>query len=123
MFNNNNRHILVLQITDKTYTLTLNHIFINIQQFNLCQITLVWNWFKGSVQELFFLLKLSLNIYCLTTTPMSSAYFNEHFDACNSLEGQQQEGHEWQPLALRRLLETSDDHRKLHVVLPADTHI
>lgn len=51
-----------------------------------------------------------------------AAHLNEHFDACYSLEGQQQEGHEGQPLALRRLLETSDDRSKMHVVLPVDTH-
>lgn len=28
-------------------------------------------------------------------------YLDEHFDACDALEGQQQEGHEGEPLALR----------------------
>lgn len=50
------------------------------------------------------------------------AHLNEHFDARYPLEGQQQEGHEGQPLALRRLLETSDDCSKLNVVLPVGTH-
>lgn len=50
------------------------------------------------------------------------AHLNEHFDACYSLEGQQQKGHERQPLALRRLLQTSDDSSKLHVGLPVDRH-
>lgn len=51
-------------------------------------------------------------------------HLNEHFDPRNSLEGQQQEGHEGQPLALRRLLETGDDRSKLRVVLPAEnTHM
>lgn len=48
-------------------------------------------------------------------------HLNEHFDARYSLEGQQQEGHEGQPLALRRLLETSHNRGKLDVVLTVDT--
>lgn len=49
------------------------------------------------------------------------AHLDEHFDAGYPLEGQQQEGHEGQPLALGRLLETSDDCGELPVLLPADT--
>lgn len=56
----------------------------------------------------------------LTFAPNCS-HLNKHLDACYSLEGQQQKGHERQPLALRRLLETVDDCSKLHVVLPEDT--
>jgi len=54
--------------------------------------------------------------------PRGVAHLQQHLDACYSLEGQQQEGHEGQPLALRRLLETSDDRGELRVVLPVDQH-
>lgn len=54
---------------------------------------------------------------------MPHAHLNKHFDTRYPLEGQQQEGHEGQPLALRRLLETSDDCGELDVILPVDTYI
>lgn len=52
-----------------------------------------------------------------------TAYLDEHLNACDSLEGQQQEGHEWQPLALRRLLQTGDDRGKRHIGFPVETPI
>lgn len=48
-----------------------------------------------------------------------AAHLNEHFDARDPLERQQQEGHERQPLALRRLLEAVDDGGEIQVVFPA----
>lgn len=50
-------------------------------------------------------------------------YLDQHFDASDALEGQQQEGHEGEPLALRRLLQASDDGGKLHIILPVHTFI
>lgn len=51
------------------------------------------------------------------------AHLNEHSDACYSLEGQEQERHEGQSLALMRLLETSDDCIELRVVLPVTRNV
>lgn len=53
---------------------------------------------------------------CLNAT----AHLDEHFNACYSLEGQQQEGHEGQSLALWGLLKARDDCSKISIVLPVD---
>ena len=62
-----------------------------------------------------FTAKRGLNLH-----PGDAAHLYEHFDARYPLEGQQQEGHEGQPLALRRLLKTRDDCSKLHITFPVE---
>lgn len=51
-------------------------------------------------------------------TNICSTHLNEHFNTRDSLEGQQQEGHEGQSLTLRGLLQSSDHSCKLGVALP-----
>lgn len=48
-------------------------------------------------------------------------HLHQHLDARDPLEGQQQEGHEGQPLAARGLLQTRDHGCELRVLLPEDS--
>ena len=62
-----------------------------------------------------------LNKIHLNTTH-DAAHLDEHLDARDSLEGQQQEGHEGQALAQRRLLQPGDDLGELGAALPEDIY-